>query len=71
MNHPPVSELKGRFDRQTTLKITSQMESDLNRVAIYQQQTKASVEREFLRAGIEQFREQSDAHRSLFPPHTS
>lgn len=71
MKHPPASDLKGRFDRQTTLKITSQMESDLNRVAIYQQQTKASVEREFLRAGIEQFRSQSDAHRSLFPPHNS
>ena len=71
MNHPPVSDLKGRFDKQTTLKITSQMESDLNRVAIYQQQTKASVEREFLREGIEQFRSQSDAHRSLFPTHNS
>ena len=67
MNHSPVSELKGRFDRQTTLKITSDMESDLNIIAIFQQQTKASIERQFLRAGIESFREQSEAHRSLFP----
>ncbi len=67
MKHSPVSELKGRFDKQTTLKITSDMESDLNRIAIFQQQTKASIERQFLRAGIEPFCEQSEAHRSLFP----
>lgn len=73
MNHSPVYEhkLKGRFDKQTTLKITSQMESCINRIALFTQQTKASVERQFLRAGIEAFREESEAHRSVLPPHAS
>ena len=68
MNHPPVSELKGRFDKQTTLKITSHMSASLDKIALFTQQTKASVERQFLRAGIEAFREESEAHRSVVPP---
>ena len=71
MNHSPLSELKGRFDKQTTLKITSQMSASLDKIALFTQQTKASVERQFLRAGIEAFREESEAHQRILAPYAS
>tara|TARA_Y100001973_G_C5071050_1_gene267605 strand:+ start:480 stop:695 length:216 start_codon:yes stop_codon:yes gene_type:complete len=71
MKHSPVSELKGRFDKQTTLKITSQMSASLDKIALFTQQTKASVERQFLRAGIEAFREENEAHERILAPYAS
>ena len=54
--------LKGRFNKQTTLKITTDMETCINRIALYTHQTKASVERQFLQEGIERFRNE---HKNL------
>ena len=54
--------LNGRFNKQTTLKITTNMETCINRIALYTNQTKASVERQFLQEGIERFR---DKHKNI------
>ncbi len=68
MNNKSTSPLAGRFTRQTTLKVTAEMEMCINRIAILTNQTKAAIERQFLADGIENFRMHSEERRSVVPP---